>query len=44
MEIRKHCKDCDHCVWRNRWVCELTNWEFDFWIGHCDDFHEDYRY
>ena len=39
-DIRKHCKDCKFCVWKNRWLCSKTNWEFNFWIGRCDEYQD----
>ena len=38
MEIEKKCRNCEHCVWLNRWRCDLTCWEFDLWTGSCCEF------
>lgn len=32
------CMDCTHCAWLNRWMCDLTCWEFELWNGICSEF------
>lgn len=39
MEV-KHCVDCAHCVYRNRWTCGQGRWEFSLWSGHCEIFKD----
>lgn len=34
------CVDCKHCVYRNRWMCDLTRWEFRLWSGICELFEK----
>lgn len=38
MEMK--CRNCKHCVWNNGWGCNLVRWEFDLWIGKCENFEK----
>ena len=35
---KERCVDCQHCTYRNRWLCDLTRWEFSLWGGWCEFF------
>lgn len=37
----KRCENCKHCIWFNRWRCDLGCWEFELWLPRdCKNYEE----
>ena len=36
---KNKCQNCVHCVWLNRWKCDITCWQFDIYLPvECEEF------